>query len=97
MKTPSDRILVTRLNFLGDVVLSLPLVDALRAGLPGAEIDYLTRDAGASLLQGDARFARVFRLRSGAGASCDTLHSNAIDGAIRNAMENSRLPGRNSP
>lgn len=75
MKTPADRILVTRLNFLGDVVLSLPLVDALRARFPGTEIDYLTRDAGAGLLAGDARFARVFRLRSGTAEALRLVRS----------------------
>lgn len=57
-----DRVLVTRLDYLGDVVLSLPLVDALRARWPGVEVDYLTRRPAADLLRGDARFARVWPL-----------------------------------
>ena len=62
---PGDRVLVTRLNYLGDVVLSLPLVDALLATYPGIEIDYLSRAAGANLLVGDARFTRVHTLSDG--------------------------------
>jgi lipopolysaccharide heptosyltransferase II len=64
-----DRILVTRLNYLGDVVLSLPLVDALRAAHPGVEIDYLTRRPGAELLAGDPRLALVHVLDDGASAA----------------------------
>jgi lipopolysaccharide heptosyltransferase II len=60
-----DRVLVTRLNYLGDVVLSLPLVDALHARWPGIEIDYLSRSPGADLLAGDPRFGRVFALEDG--------------------------------
>lgn len=60
-----DRVLVTRLNYLGDVVLSLPLVDALHARWPGIEIDYLARQPGAELLANDSRFARVFPLKAG--------------------------------
>jgi lipopolysaccharide heptosyltransferase II len=63
---PGDRVLVTRLHYLGDVVLSLPLVDALRRCAPGVEVDYLSRRTGAELLRGDARFARVFEWRDGA-------------------------------
>ncbi|HEX5132970.1 MAG TPA: glycosyltransferase family 9 protein [Candidatus Krumholzibacteria bacterium] len=66
---PGERILVTRLNYLGDVVLSLPLIDALHARHPGIEIDYLTRDDGAALLAGDARIGRVHRLRDGAAGA----------------------------
>lgn len=62
-----ERVLVTRLDYLGDVVLSLPLVDALAREYPGIEIDYLARRPGADLLDGDARFARVFTLDRGAG------------------------------
>src|SRR5262245_23900052 len=60
-----DRVLVTRLNYLGDVVLSLPLVDAIHARWPGIEIDYLAREPGAELLANDSRFARVFTLKDG--------------------------------
>ena len=64
-----DRVLVTRLNYLGDVVLSLAMVEALRRAHPEIEIDYLTREPAASLLRPDQRFARVFALRNGAGAA----------------------------
>ena len=56
------RILVTRLQYLGDVVLTLPVVDALRERFPTAEIDYLSKGPGADLLQGDERLSRVFKL-----------------------------------
>ena len=64
-----DRVLVTRLNYLGDVVLSLSMVDALRHAHPGIEIDYLTREPAASLLRPDARFARVFGWHDGTRAA----------------------------
>ena len=64
-----DRVLVTRLDYLGDVVLSLPMIDALRDAHPEIEIDYLSRDPAASLLRPDARFARVFTWQDGARAS----------------------------
>jgi lipopolysaccharide heptosyltransferase II len=64
-----DRLLVTRLDYLGDVVLSLPLIDALRARWPGLEIDYLTRRPAAELLSRDLRFARVWAQANGARAT----------------------------
>jgi len=59
---PDDRVLVTRLDYLGDVILSLPLVDALHARWPQVEIDYLTRPPASDLLDGDPRFSRVYSL-----------------------------------
>ena len=70
-----DRVLVTRLDYLGDVVLSLPLVDALRAQFPGVEIDYLARRPGADLLAGDERFARVLALEAGVLAGVRTARA----------------------
>ena len=70
---PGDRVLVTRLNYLGDVVLSLPMVDALRRAHPGVEVDYLSREPGASLLRGDARFERVFAWHDGIAAAARTV------------------------
>ncbi|HET6350108.1 MAG TPA: hypothetical protein VFH88_13595, partial [Candidatus Krumholzibacteria bacterium] len=68
-----DRVLVTRLNYLGDVVLSLPMVDALRHAHPGIEIDYLTREPAATLLRGDTRFAHVIPLRDGLVHAAKTI------------------------
>ncbi|MFQ5511901.1 MAG: glycosyltransferase family 9 protein [Candidatus Krumholzibacteriia bacterium] len=65
------RILVTRLDYLGDVILSLPLVRALQRRFPDAEIDYLTRRQGADVLTGEPGLGRVFRVpekREGTGA-----------------------------
>jgi heptosyltransferase-2 len=56
------RVLVSRLQYLGDVVLTLPLVQVLHDRFPAAEIDYLTRDQGADVLQGEPRLSRVFRV-----------------------------------
>jgi heptosyltransferase-2 len=61
------RILVTRLQYLGDVVLTLPLVDAIRDRFPRARVDYLCRPPASELLRGDARFETVFEQRSGDG------------------------------
>jgi len=80
-----DRVLVTRLNYLGDVVLSLAMVDALRRAHPGIEIDYLTREPAASLLRPDARFARVFGWRDGMRAALSmvaTLRSRRYRAAV---------------
>jgi lipopolysaccharide heptosyltransferase II len=63
-------VLVTRLDYLGDVVLSLPLVHALAARWPGIEIDYLTREPAAALLRGEVDagvLTRVFTVARGAG------------------------------
>jgi len=74
-----DRVLVTRLDYLGDVILSLPLVDAIRERHPGIELDYLTREPAASLLHGDPRFARVIRAERNSGIA----HSLGLVRALR--------------
>ena len=56
------RILVSRLQYLGDVILTLPAVRAIRERYPRAEIDYLSRTAGAAVLEGEPLFARVIRV-----------------------------------
>ena len=68
-----DRVLVTRLNYLGDVVLSLSMVDALRREYPGIEIDYLTREPAATLLCGDPRLVRVIGWRDGVRHAVRTI------------------------
>ncbi|UCG52865.1 MAG: glycosyltransferase family 9 protein [Candidatus Latescibacterota bacterium] len=60
--TRGGRVLVSRLQYLGDVILTLPAVYALRDRYPQAEIDYLARDAGADVLSGEPIFSRIFKL-----------------------------------
>jgi lipopolysaccharide heptosyltransferase II len=60
-------LLITRLQYLGDVVLTLPLVDAVRRRFPAAEVDYLCRPPSSDLLSGDPRFTRVFAQRPQSG------------------------------
>jgi len=48
----SPRILVIRLTAIGDVVLTLPAVSALRQNFPAAKISFLTTQENAALLQG---------------------------------------------
>lgn len=56
------RVLVSRLEYLGDVILTLPAVRAVKDRYPKAEIDYLSRSDGANVLEGDPLFARVLRV-----------------------------------
>lgn len=73
-----DRVLVTRLDYLGDVVLSLPLVDAIRREIPGVVVDYLARRPGADLLEGDDRFERVFALDRNDGVAASARLVTAL-------------------
>jgi lipopolysaccharide heptosyltransferase II len=70
------KVLVTRLQYLGDVILTLPLIEAIRRRYPRAEVDYLCRPPAAELLSSDPRFGRVFKLRvgEGIGASFKLIH-----------------------
>lgn len=56
------RVLLSRLQHLGDVVLTLPAAYAIKTRYPNAGIDYLTRSAGADILAGERVFDRVFRV-----------------------------------
>jgi len=56
------RILVTRLRYLGDVILTTPAVAALKARYPAAEIDYATERPYADILEGNPDIGRVIRL-----------------------------------
>lgn len=61
-----QRIVVTRLRFLGDVILTLPLVDALRSLYPQASIEYLLAAPFDQLLTGHPSIDRVHVLPSDA-------------------------------
>lgn len=51
MPESPHKILVMRLRGIGDVILSLPVLENLRAAFPSARIDYLTEPPSAPLLQ----------------------------------------------
>lgn len=68
---PLERVLVTRLRYLGDVVMATVVVDALRRGDPGLEIGFLCEEAHAPVLAALPGLARVHALsvrRRGADA-----------------------------
>ena len=67
------RILVTRIRQIGDVILTLPLVDALRARFPHAEIDYLAETAPAQAAIGHPALRRVLTLRKWPGLPAPPL------------------------
>jgi ADP-heptose:LPS heptosyltransferase len=52
---PIRRVLLVRPRYLGDVCLTLPALDAVRAACPQARIAYVVERAAAPLLDGDPR------------------------------------------
>jgi len=48
----SPRILIVRLSAIGDVILTLPLLNALRARFPQALLAWVVEDRAACLLEG---------------------------------------------
>ena len=59
MRIQANRILVSRLRFLGDVILTTPLVRRLREVFPDAEICYLTEAAYAPVLANNPHLDEV--------------------------------------
>jgi len=57
-------VLVTRLRYLGDIVMSTVVLEVLRRGDPDLELGYLCEDAGVPLLRGHPRVTRVHGLSS---------------------------------
>lgn len=54
------RVLLIRPRFLGDICLTLPALEAVRAACPGARIGYLVERESAPLLEGDPRVDELF-------------------------------------
>jgi ADP-heptose:LPS heptosyltransferase len=66
-ETPDEprSILVTRIRRIGDVILTLPVVDALHERFPGAAIDYLAEREPARAVLGHPAVRRVLEYRPG--------------------------------
>ncbi len=56
---PGPRVLVVRFSSLGDVVLTTPLLRAIRARHPGADLTFVVQSRYADLLAGNPAVARV--------------------------------------
>jgi ADP-heptose:LPS heptosyltransferase len=63
------RLLLLRPRFLGDVCLTLPALDAVRAACPGARVAYLVERESAPLLEGDPRIDDLIVVPRNAGSS----------------------------
>jgi len=59
---PLRRVLVTRLRYLGDVVMSTVVVEVLRRGDPSLEVDFLCEASHAAVLDGHPDLAQVHAL-----------------------------------
>ena len=53
-------VLLIRLNDIGEVVMTLPCVDAVRRALPGARIGMLVSPPSHELLEYDDRINQIF-------------------------------------
>lgn len=60
-----EGILVSRLRFMGDIILTTPLLAALRGRFPEAEIGYLAEEPYIRLLEGHPHVDRLYALRRG--------------------------------
>ena len=67
MGREDPRILVIRLSSLGDIVLTLPALKALKTRFPGARVDVLVKARYRDLLQGHPHVDGLFVLREGEG------------------------------
>jgi lipopolysaccharide heptosyltransferase I len=70
MNTPSGtaaspRILIVRLSAIGDVILTMPVLNALRDAMPRAYLAWAVEDRAAALLEGHASLDRLIRLPRG--------------------------------
>ena len=54
-----QRILIVKLSAIGDVVHTLPFLEALRARFPGARIDWLVEEEAADMVRGHPALDRV--------------------------------------
>lgn len=66
--SPPRTALISCLRLLGDVVLSLPLLDMLKAEHPDCEVDYLVPAGMGDFLKCDPRVRRVIEHRRGGGS-----------------------------
>ncbi|MBN2185776.1 MAG: glycosyltransferase family 9 protein [Candidatus Krumholzibacteriota bacterium] len=67
------RILVTRLRFFGDVIISSPVVEEIKKRYPEAEVYYLSQPGYADTLKNHPAIAGIIELEGGAGGYIRTI------------------------
>jgi ADP-heptose:LPS heptosyltransferase len=72
-KGVTPRILVTRLRYLGDIILTTPVLDSLGNCFPGAEIWYMAEPPHASILYNHPRLSGVIELGRGIAATMSAI------------------------
>lgn len=75
MRNRKLRILITRLRFLGDVIISTPVINAISGRYPGAEIFYLAESPYIEILGHHPGLAGTIALESGTGRLLKTAMS----------------------
>jgi ADP-heptose:LPS heptosyltransferase len=82
--TGSPRILVVRFSSLGDVILTTPLLRALRARYPQATITFVTKRQYAPVLEHNPHISRLVALEPGADVAilCGQLRHDVFDARL---------------
>lgn len=73
------KILIVRFSSIGDIVLTTPVVRAVKLQLPGAEVHFLTKEAYAPLLRANPRIDKVITIRKKVGEALPELRSHRYD------------------
>ncbi len=60
--SPPKKVLAIRFHALGDVVITLPYLQALKSGMRGIELHFLTREEFADIPRSAAMFSKVFSI-----------------------------------
>jgi len=77
----TQRLVVSRLRFLGDVILTTPVLEALRAHRPDARIEYVCESAFAPLLDHHPHVDRVHPVARAGGLVATWRAARALAGA----------------
>lgn len=80
---PPRRVLLIRLQALGDLVITIPYAAALRRSLSGTEIDLLAREEVAEIPEQVVLFDHVFRLGGGRATSRQLFHALRLVPTLR--------------
>jgi ADP-heptose:LPS heptosyltransferase len=70
---PAGRILVTRLRYLGDVILTTPVIDALGECFPGSEIWYMAEPPHCSILENHPGLSGIIPAEKGIASTLKTI------------------------